>query len=73
MFFELVEIWKPLGYYYKCTIQDVFCILILQLSKIWKFKIETTKLYFLKINTYSTMKCQTLNIGTIIDKSWSKT
>ncbi len=35
IFIEIVENWKPLGYYYKCTRQDVFCILIPQLLKLF--------------------------------------
>jgi hypothetical protein len=30
---EIVENWKSLGYFYKCTMHDVFCIFILQLLK----------------------------------------
>jgi hypothetical protein len=37
---DIVENWRPLGCYYMCITQDVFCILIPQLLKFWKIQIE---------------------------------
>ncbi len=47
IFVEIVENWKPLGYYYKCPRQDAFCILIPGLLKFWNFLIQIVKPYFL--------------------------
>jgi len=37
IFAEIVENWKPLGYYYKCPRHDAFCTLIPGLLKFWIF------------------------------------
>jgi hypothetical protein len=65
MFVKIVENWKPLSYYYKCTTQNVFCILIAQLLRFWKIEFEIVKPCFLKINKYSAKECQTFVVGMV--------
>jgi len=50
---HFINIWA-LGYYYKCTTQNVFCILIFQLLKFWKIKLRIPEppFFFKKISIW---------------------
>jgi hypothetical protein len=70
-YIQSFENWKALGYYYKCTTQNVFCILIFQWLKFWKNKLRIVEPhFFFRINKYLAKICWTLVIG-IVSKNTS--